>query len=293
MRETFDSKLKQTKQGSTQTASGHAQATVRIIPKKHNFVAGSTSNNKEQTSRNMGDRDDTKAILARRKVKETLELFEDICEKLLRAKRANPKETGLRRVDCKAATILKKQNKCTNFGVPNVGVVPGVEVGDKFRFRAELAIIGLHRPYQSGIDYYKREWDGKVLALSIVASGGYDDYKDSSDVLIYSGQGGNPVRGAKEATDQKLERGNLGLRNSMQGKSPVRVIRGFDETKGNNSLPGSMAATLTYDGLYDVERFWEEKGPYGTKVFKFLLRRQPGQPELVAKKPQIQKRYKF
>ncbi|PKI51501.1 hypothetical protein CRG98_028061 [Punica granatum] len=33
------------------------------------------------------------------------------------------------------------------------GVVPGVEVGDKFYYRIELAVVGLHRPFQAGVDY--------------------------------------------------------------------------------------------------------------------------------------------
>ncbi|GAY62173.1 hypothetical protein CUMW_215690 [Citrus unshiu] len=85
-------------------------------------------------------------------------------------------------------------------------------------------MIGLHLQIQGGIDYVKRK--GKNLATSIVASGGYDDNLDNSDVLIYTGQGGNGMNGGKEPEDQKLERGNLALANRTHEQNPARVIRG-------------------------------------------------------------------
>lgn len=63
-----------------------------------------------------------------------------------------------------------------------------------------------------------------MLATSVVASGGYDDDMDGSDVLIYTGSGENIKGGDKNPKDQKLERGNLALRNSMD--ADVRVIGG-------------------------------------------------------------------
>ncbi|KAF9592861.1 hypothetical protein IFM89_017826 [Coptis chinensis] len=74
--------------------------------------------------------------------------------------------------------------------------------------------------------------------------------------------------GTKKAEDQKLEQGNLYLKNSIDEKTPVRVIRGFKETKGIKVLRdfkekkgsdmlhtrGKRISTYTYDGLYMVER---------------------------------------
>ncbi|KAF8412468.1 hypothetical protein HHK36_000432 [Tetracentron sinense] len=226
--------------------------------------------------------DDSEAVVTRNKVRETLRLFQAIFRKLLQEEETKSKDQGstLRRVDLHAAKLLKNKQKWVNIGKQILGPVPGVEVGDEFHYRVELAIVGLHRPFQGGIDYLRV--GGKILATSIVASGGYADDMDNSDVLIYSGQGGTPMGGDKKPEDQKLERGNLSLKNSMDGGSPVRVIRGFKETRASDSMDarGKIVATYTYDGLYLVEKYWQQRGQYGTFVFKFQLRRIPGQPEL-------------
>ncbi|TQD92502.1 hypothetical protein C1H46_021916 [Malus baccata] len=49
-------------------------------------------------------------------------------------------------------------------------------------YRAELTIVDLHRQIQGGTDYVKH--GGKILATSIVASGGYADDLDNSNSLI-------------------------------------------------------------------------------------------------------------
>ncbi|PIA25039.1 hypothetical protein AQUCO_13300028v1 [Aquilegia coerulea] len=238
--------------------------------------------------------DENKAGVTRTIVRETLRLFQGLLRKLMQdaeSKSKNAREKPPGRADLVSSRILKEKNKWVNTGKSILGTVPGVEVGDEFHFRVELAIIGLHRPYQAGIDYLKV--NGKILATSVVASGGYADNMDSSDVLIYSGQGGLP-NGDKEAEDQKLERGNLSLKNSCDERTPVRVIRGFKEPKGNDSSDskGKMVATYTYDGFYLVDNYWEEIGSYGTKVFKFELRRIPGQPELARKEVKKSKKSK-
>ncbi|XP_058086745.1 histone-lysine N-methyltransferase, H3 lysine-9 specific SUVH6-like [Magnolia sinica] len=221
---------------------------------------------------------------ARNKVRETLRLFQAICRKLLQEEEAKSKEQGqtTKRIDLTASTLLKAKNKWVNAGEVILGNVPGVEIGDEFRYRVELAIIGLHRLFQSGIDYTKR--GGMIVATSIVASAGYADDTDGTDVLIYSGQGGNPRGGDKQPEDQKLERGNLALKNSIDSETPVRVIRGFKEHKGNDSQDtrGRTVTTFTYDGLYMVEKYWRQ-AHHGLLVFKFQLRRIPGQPELAVK----------
>ncbi|KAF9611399.1 hypothetical protein IFM89_032068 [Coptis chinensis] len=293
------------------------QDTVKVIPTKHIFVARNTSkvsfrnenievedylsevDEKDDSalvhrSKNMASSsipftrvvngNSTQAGVMRNKVRESLRQFQIICRKLLRDDEGKPKvEIGFRRIDLEAAKIVREKNKWVNTGNQILGIVPGVEVGDEFHYRVELSIIGLHRPYQGGIDYVHRR--GMIVATSIVASGGYDDDMGSTDVLVYSGQGGTPVRGNKMATDQKLVRGNLALKKSMDEGTPVRVIRGYKEVKGNASLDAriSMAGIFTYDGLYLVEKYWTEEGRYGNKVFKFQLRRMVGQPELAIK----------
>lgn len=225
----------------------------------------------------------------RNRVRETLRLFQGLCRKILQGEESRPEEdTKLkqpektRRIDLLAAKLIKEKGKEVNTG-KQLGAVPGVEVGDAFQYRVELAIVGIHRSYQAGIDSMK--YNGVVVATSIVASGAYDDDMDNADVLIYSGQGGNIVGKDKQPEDQKLERGNLALWNSISTKNPVRVIRGFKETKASDSLDSRAKVVMSYiyDGLYIVEKCRKETGQHGKLVFMFELRRIPGQPELAWK----------
>lgn len=211
---------------------------------------------------------------SRRQVREVLRLFQAIMRKLTQEEEATQKKKGAgnaSRADQVALRILKDKGKHVNTGKPIIGPVPGVEVGDEFHFRAELMIVGLHRPPVGGIDYVKQ--GDMPLATSIVASGRYDNEVESSDSLIYTGQGGSKING-KEPEDQKLVRGNLALKNSSEVKNYVRVIRGSKQGK---------IAIYTYDGLYTVDRYWQEVGPHGKMVYKFELKRLPGQPELACK----------
>lgn len=213
----------------------------------------------------------------RTRVRKALRLFQVLCRKLLQSEESTSKNRGQRiRIDLTAAKILKAENEFVNTGGPIVGSVPGVEVGDEFHYRAELSVVGLHRSYQGGIDYTRI--NNSLLALSVVAFVGHADEMDSSNFLIYSGSGGRASEGNKPPEDQKLERGNLGLRNCIESKSPVRVIRGFKEF-GQDGKPRPLS-TFTYDGLYFVEDYWQEKGSQGFYMYKFKLRRIPGQPEI-------------
>ncbi|XWS38648.1 hypothetical protein CRYUN_Cryun19dG0148800 [Craigia yunnanensis] len=219
---------------------------------------------------------DNDAMTSRNKVRETLRLFQAICRKLLQEEESKLKGDGKnrKRVDCEAAKILKEKGKYVNSGKQIIGPVPGVEVGDEFLYFVELNIIGLHRQSQGGIDYVKQ--GGRIIATSIIASGGYEDDLDNSDVLSYMGQGGNVIRKGKQPEDQKLERGNLALANSRLVKNPVRVIRGETRSEGRGK-------TYVYDGLYLVEEFKQEPGPHGKLVYRFKMVRILGQPELAWK----------
>ncbi|GFZ02051.1 SU(VAR)3-9 homolog 5 [Actinidia rufa] len=232
---------------------------------------------------------------ARNKVRMTLRLFQAIFRKLLQEEESLSRQKGetanqkrgqkgdsSRRIDLQAAQIVREKRKEVDTEKYIIGSVPGVEVGDEFQYRVELALVGIHRLYQSGIDFKKN--GGMAIALSVVASGAYDDDLDNPDVLIYSGQGGNLVGRAKKPEDQKLERGNLALKNSILTRNPVRVVRGFKEAKAANSDARTKIVTsYTYDGLYTVERYWHDIGKQGSLVYMFELRRIPGQPELAWK----------
>ncbi|MBA0614348.1 hypothetical protein Godav_014654, partial [Gossypium davidsonii] len=121
------------------------------------------------------------------------------------------------------------------------------------KWRGELSIVGLHHEFQRGIDYMKLI-NGKILATSIVDSGRYDNIDEiCSDKLVYCGEGDNPNK------DQKLVRGNLALKNNMDDKMPVRVIR-----KVNDDGSGDRGCNykFVYDGLFCVTEYWKEKGKF-------------------------------
>ncbi|KAH7287198.1 hypothetical protein KP509_32G043200 [Ceratopteris richardii] len=179
------------------------------------------------------------------------------------------------RPDLTAGSIINSNGLAVNRSQKVVGSVPGIEVGALFYFRMEMSSVGLHGPIQPGIEYLtakESEFETPV-AISIISSGGYDA-KDDGEELVYTGQGGKSADDSKQREDQKLERGNLAMKGSMEHKVPVRVTRGI---KDSASPSGK---TYTYDGLYMVEESWSEKGKFGFEEFKFKLRRCPGQPEL-------------
>ncbi|XP_022888857.1 histone-lysine N-methyltransferase, H3 lysine-9 specific SUVH4-like isoform X4 [Olea europaea var. sylvestris] len=65
--------------------------------------------------------------------------------------------------------------------------------------------------------------------------------------------------------------------NCMEQSIPVRVTRGHLCRKTENSYAGKV---YTYDGLYQVVKYWAEKGVSGFTVYKFRLKRLDGQPPL-------------
>jgi SAD/SRA domain/SET domain/Pre-SET motif len=220
----------------------------------------------------------------RAKVKRCLHLFQIISRKLLQEVESGkrPADVGRNRIDLRTACILGELKETLNRDKPVVGSVPGVEVGDEYRYRAELSVLGLHRPPQAGIDSTK--WKGICVAISIVASGGYSDGMENENVLIYTGSGGKPTGkpGHTVPADQKLERGNLALKNSIDMKTPVRVIHGQ-----STSDASKVVMTFTYDGLYKVVDYWRDTETYMVKgkpmaaiVFRFRLERLEGQPDL-------------
>uniref|UniRef100_A0A7I4F1F0 Uncharacterized protein n=1 Tax=Physcomitrium patens TaxID=3218 RepID=A0A7I4F1F0_PHYPA len=187
-----------------------------------------------------------------------------------------------KRPDLKAVSKMIEL-KATLNSEKQVGAIPGVSVGQQFLSRAEMVIIGLHSHWLNGIDYIGvakgRMPDVELpIAVSIVMSGGYEDDVDNSEDMVYTGQGGNDLLSTRrQIKDQKMEKGNLALKNSMKCRLPVRVIRGHADKM---SYTGKV---YTYDGLYEVYGHWAEKGISGFTVFKYKLRRLPGQPVLTSK----------
>lgn len=216
---------------------------------------------------------DQRDLTPREKVLEVLRHFKQVFKQLSRdkeARRGGDLFEATARIDIKTLDVLEKMGKRVNTE-KRIGSIPGIEVGDEFQYKTELRVVGLHFKTMCGIDYMKI---GDVkLATSIVASEGYG-YNDKfvSDVVVYTGEGGNVISKEKQTEDQKLVKGNLALANSMRRKSEVRVIRGEErlDRKGKRYV---------YDGLYLVNEYWLET-LRGKSVYKFKLCRIPGQPPL-------------
>ncbi|KAL1371111.1 hypothetical protein HN51_001335 [Arachis hypogaea] len=212
---------------------------------------------------------DNDSSVTRNKVRETLRLFQAVYRKLVHEEEAKleGKASSFRSVDLRAAEILMGKGKYLNTN-RILGSVPGVEVGDEFQYRVELAMVGLHQRIQSDIDYVKH--NGKTLAMSVITLGGYEDELDDSNVLIYTSLVGNNTD--KEVEDQKLEQCNRALRNSIEEKNPVRVIRATESMHGKDKK-------YVYDGQYVVENCWQDEGLHGSPVLRYRLQRIPDQPE--------------
>ncbi|KAL0304948.1 UNVERIFIED_CONTAM: Histone-lysine N-methyltransferase, H3 lysine-9 specific SUVH6 [Sesamum angustifolium] len=239
-----------------------------------------TGSLREFINLNIGRHDQPEGL----KVREALKLFEEQYTKILEERKTDPKGEGkgTKHVHLEVAERLKAEG-VWNFAEKSFGHIPGIEIGDQFRFRAELAVVGLHFQLISGIDYVKL--GGKKFATSIVNSGQYENEAKAVGVLIYSGQGGNP-KFTDKAGDQKLEKGNLALMNSKEMGYPVRVIYKRQCRMASNMLGMINEANYVYvyDGLYTVNQSWQERDQNGNLVFKFELHRMPGQPRPHQKK---------
>lgn len=198
--------------------------------------------------------------------------FDALRRRLLQVEECN---NLMKRPDLKAGSIMMDYDLRVNAG-KIMGKIPGVDIGDIFYFRFELCLIGLHSPSMAGIDYMttKLDNDNDTLAISIVSSGGYDDESNDPDILVYTGQGGSKANDStKQVDDQKLERGNLALERSLHRANQVRVIRAIKDPNAQNGK------IYYYDGLYNINESWSEKGKSGFNVFKYKLLREPEQPD--------------
>lgn len=142
------------------------------------------------------------------------------------------------------------------------GELPNFKEGHWFKDRKDMMPSSFHRNWAAGID-----GNGIEGAAAIVLSGGYEDDEDLGDEIIYTGAGGNDPNTGKQIKDQTWEnRGNAGLRLSMDRGLPVRVVRGHAHKSKFSPDSG-----YTYAGLYSVIDAWEERGKSGFKICRFRL----------------------
>ncbi|KAJ2739936.1 hypothetical protein GGI20_006025 [Coemansia sp. BCRC 34301] len=70
-------------------------------------------------------------------------------------------------------------------GNDHIGPIPGVHVGQSWRYRIHLSATGVHRPPVAGI-----AGTSSTPAVSIVLAGGYPEDEDRGDEFTYTGSGG-------------------------------------------------------------------------------------------------------
>lgn len=121
---------------------------------------------------------------------------DDRARELLAQRESTPNEIvreGNRRgLECRPDIVayndIKKAKADVNPGV-NVGDLPGVQVGDIFTYRHQMAVVGLHRLPNVGIDYGHPPPHNIPTATAIVLmpKAGYVDDKDDGITILYTG----------------------------------------------------------------------------------------------------------
>ncbi|KAF3595168.1 hypothetical protein DY000_02024796 [Brassica cretica] len=196
------------------TSSERKLLLAKAVEKQRSSPENGNATALRAKSQRLGLNQVTKALTPREQVQKVLRIFKLVFKALNNDKPGRHYE---------ARAILMNHGMHGN-AEKMIGRVPGIEIGDKFQYKSELNLIGLHFDIRGGIDYITKR-GGLKLATSIISSegNGYTD-RFNSDVMIYSGQGGNLT--SKDQTvvkDQKLETGNLALANSMEAKTPLHL----------------------------------------------------------------------
>jgi len=143
------------------------------------------------------------------------------------------------------------------------GHIPGHPEGSCFDSREALSRAGVHRPRVAGISGL-----GQGGADSVVLAGGYEDWDDFGDEILYTGHGGRDPESKRQIGHQTLTRGNRALATNRLSGLPVRVTRG-----ALLHSPYSPELGYRYDGLYQVEDYWRERGRSGFHVWRYRLRK--------------------
>ncbi|KAJ2730993.1 hypothetical protein IW152_004871 [Coemansia sp. BCRC 34962] len=180
---------------------------------------------------------------------------------------------------------------CTIVGKDYIGAIPGVHVGQSWRYRLQVAASGVHRPPVGGI-----AGSSTKPAVSIVLAGGYPEDEDRGEEFTYTGSGGYDLSGnkrtAKEQTsDQELTRQNRSLALACAAEvddvngaeavdwrlsSAIRVCRSYKIAKKHPEY--APPEGVRYDGIYRIARYWRQKGESGHYVWRYLFRRDDSNP---------------
>ena len=110
-------------------------------------------------------------------------------------------------------------------------------------------------------------WAGPTWARSQSSSPGANaDDEDYGQIIIYTGYGGRDPGSGRQVADQVFTSQNQALVTSALQGLPLRVVRG----SGHRS-PFSPSSGYRYDGLFRVERYWQERGHDGFLVCRYRL----------------------
>lgn len=150
--------------------------------------------------------------LCRQRVVQALYTFEELRQSFIGvegARAAKGRAAGLRcnpRADLKASKQMKADGLRVNTA-QCIGNVPGIHLGDRFWYRIEMVVVGLHQQLEAGIAYIGKNSSpsGVSLATSIVikhSSNPYQDDAENGDLITYTGQGGNTTHGTNVSTHQ-------------------------------------------------------------------------------------------
>ncbi|KAI9769077.1 MAG: hypothetical protein M1840_004428 [Geoglossum simile] len=176
--------------------------------------------------------------------------------------------------------------KCTIVSDSHRGPIPGIEVGQTWRYRKEVGEDGVHRPIVSGIA-------GSVSkggAVSIVIASGYPEDEDYGNRFMYTGSGGKDLktknrRTGKQTFDQELTKGNLalaatcdvpiseagGVAKNWQNSKGIRVVRSDKLRKHHPHYAPELGNR--YDGIYKIVRYFPETSKSGFRVYRYEFRR--------------------
>ena len=177
------------------------------------------------------------------------------------------------------------------------GLLPGVDAGRIFKEKGELEAGRLHSGIMRGIGWPS----GRIgPAYSICLSGAYHDDDDKGEAFDYTGMG---TKG-----DQSYINGNEALRQNVETKTPVRVMRRLEKPKNSSgeaaegsgasssSAGGSGSSSASfcyiYEGLYDVTRTWVQTSSESgnpRKVVQFRIERHRDNSKAAATSVQFRK----
>ncbi|KAI9781758.1 MAG: hypothetical protein M1839_005751 [Geoglossum umbratile] len=181
--------------------------------------------------------------------------------------------------------------KCTIVGDSHRGPIPGIEVGQTWRFRKEAGEDGVHRPIVSGIAGSVN----KGGAVSIVIAAGYPEDEDHGNWFMYTGSGGKDLktknrRTGEQTFDQELTKANLalaatcdslvskngGVAKNWRNSKGIRVVRSDKLRKHHPQYAPELGNR--YDGIYKIVRYFPEIGKSGFQVYRYEFRRDDPTP---------------